>query len=270
MKAGGSKQKGADYERGICKALSLWVSGGEREDLYWRSAMSGGRATIGQRAGKDLAHQAGDITATHPWGHVLTDHFFVECKRYQDLNFGAFLTKGKGPLAQFWSTAIVEAVKHDRVPMLIVRQDFGDTLMMVPCEAMLTRGLMGHQYNFNPHAWLARLMRFKLDIYEFDLVVQKAFEPPAKYSLGSMLKPGELARIQAQPAATPILDSIVHAEVIKGKERSKNKRPRLIEDVTDAVVEDRVAVALRKAISRSMAGTIARAQPYDGNADDQD
>lgn len=195
MKAGGGKQKGSEYERVICKALSLWVSGGQREDLFWRAAMSGGRATVGKKVGKDLAHHAGDISATHPLGHILTDHFYVECKRYADLNFGSFLTKQAGPLAGFWTEAIKQAQVHDRVPMLIVREDRNDTLLIVPCEAMLTRGLTGHVFGFNPMAWIARLHRIKADIYAFDDVIKKPFEAPAKYALDKFLKPGELSRI---------------------------------------------------------------------------
>jgi hypothetical protein len=196
MRPGGGKQKGADYERQVCKALSLWVSHGKREDLYWRSAMSGGRATVGRKKGLDLAQHAGDITATHPDGHALTDHFYVECKRYADLNFGSFLTKGVGPLAGFWVEAVKQAAVHDRIPMLIVRQDRGDTLLIVPCEAMLTRGLTGHVFKFAPDAWIARLMRLKIDLFEFEEAVKKPFEIPSRYAItDSMLKPGELQHI---------------------------------------------------------------------------
>jgi hypothetical protein len=210
VKAGGGKQKGSEYERQICKALSLWVSGGQREDLFWRSAMSGGRATVGKRKGLDLAHHAGDISATHPLGHILTDHFYVECKRYADLNFGSFLTKQKGPLAGFWEEAVKQARAHDRVPMLIVREDRGDTLILVPCEAMLTRGMTGLVFRFNVDAWIARLHRLKADIFEFEAVMKKPFQSPARYALADgsskiepMLKPGELDKIMRPKQAAP-------------------------------------------------------------------
>jgi hypothetical protein len=198
MRPGGGKQKGAQYERDVCVKLSRWVSGGAREDLFWRSAMSGGRATLGKRKGIDLAAQAGDITATHVHGHVLTDSYLVECKRYADLNFGAFLSKGVGPLAKFWEVAVAEAVKHDRVPMLIVREDRNITFLLVPNEAMLSRGLTAHRFNLNPDAFIARMMRLKVDMYDFEKVMMKPFQAPASYALGAtpMLKPGELARLE--------------------------------------------------------------------------
>src|ERR1039458_9196081 len=117
-KRGGGKQKGAAFERKICQELSVWVSEGKRKDLYWRSAMSGGRATLGKRRGEDLAHQAGDICAVHPDGHVLTDSYFIECKHYRNLEFDRFLF-GEGKLGKFWKVASAQAESHGRIPMLI-------------------------------------------------------------------------------------------------------------------------------------------------------
>ena len=50
-KPGYGKQKGGEYERTVCKKLSLWVSNGTRDDIFWRSAMSGGRATLQRKKG---------------------------------------------------------------------------------------------------------------------------------------------------------------------------------------------------------------------------
>ena len=46
MRKGGGKEKGSSFERLVCKRMSMWLSKGERDDLFWRSAMSGGRATV--------------------------------------------------------------------------------------------------------------------------------------------------------------------------------------------------------------------------------
>jgi hypothetical protein len=77
MSNGRSKAKGSSFERDICKRLSLWVSDGEEQDCFWRSAMSGGRSTVANRRGVKLNRQAGDITSTSPEGHALTDKFFI-------------------------------------------------------------------------------------------------------------------------------------------------------------------------------------------------
>lgn len=197
MRPGGGKQKGAQYERDVCVALSMWISAGRKKDLFWRSAMSGGRATVARKKGDNLAAHAGDISATDKEGHALTDHYYAECKRYADLNFGGFLTKGIGPLAKFWQVAVDEATKHDRIAMLIVREDRNDTLLMVPAQSMLKRGMTGHAFGLNPHAHIATLHKIGADLYHFDTVMLKPYQVPAKFKAdeGPMLKPGELDRI---------------------------------------------------------------------------
>lgn len=199
MRPGGGKQKGAQYERDVCVALSMWISAGSKKDLFWRSAMSGGRATVAFRKGDRLDAQAGDISTTSKEGHALTDHYYVECKRYADLNFGAFLTKGVGPLAKFWQVAVEEATKHNRIAMLIVREDRNDTLLMVPAQSMLKRGMTGHAFGLNPAAHIATLHNVGGDLYHFDSVLLKPFNAPAAYKAdaGPMLKPGEFAKIMS-------------------------------------------------------------------------
>jgi hypothetical protein len=117
-----SKAKGASFERAICKQLSLWLTQGKREDVLWRSAMSGGRATVAHRKGKDV-RQCGDICAVGPEGHEFCQRYFLELKHVKRLALDQFLVKGTGPLANFWRVAKREAAKHKRQPILIARQN---------------------------------------------------------------------------------------------------------------------------------------------------
>lgn len=116
------KQKGAAFEREICVKLSLWISKGQQEDCYWRSAASGGRSTVAAGRGKRLAAQAGDISCIHPIGAPLTDMFYLECKAYRDLKFVGLL-KGKGHLVEFWCETIVQARNYGKLPLLIAKQN---------------------------------------------------------------------------------------------------------------------------------------------------
>lgn len=116
------KAKGSNYERAICKQLSLWVSGGEQADIFWRSAMSGGRATVARQKGQHV-RQAGDIAAVAPEGHALCSTHFIELKHYKDLDIDAFFFTGKGRLAKFWQIAVREAQKYHSQPILIARQN---------------------------------------------------------------------------------------------------------------------------------------------------
>lgn len=99
--------------------------------MFWRSAMSGGRATVGARKGIDLRRQAGDICAVAPEGHSLTERFYIECKHVNSLDIESFIVKRRGKLAQFWETAKREAKRHGRMPMVIARQNRLPTLMLV-------------------------------------------------------------------------------------------------------------------------------------------
>ena len=124
VRKGGGKGKGSSFEREVCVKLSLWTTGGLREDVYWRSAMSGGRATVR----KGAVRQAGDITAVAPEGHVLTDNMYLELKHLQNITLDS-LVKGKGELINIWKTTEIEAAKYNRIPTLIFRQNRWPTVL---------------------------------------------------------------------------------------------------------------------------------------------
>jgi hypothetical protein len=187
-----SKQKGASFEREICKKMSLWISGGEREDCLWRSAMSGGRATVGRRAGKSHDHHAGDISATSPEGHRLTDAWFLECKFYRDLDIKAALVEGRGKLAQFWREACEQATAHHKMPMLIAKQNQTRVLLLTPIASHMNPSGLVQLKHAN---LIARLFTLRADVFCFDSVMRTDFgalnhEPAEKF-----LRPGELQRI---------------------------------------------------------------------------
>ena len=73
--------KGGDFEREICKRLSMWWTGGQRDDVFWRSSQSGGRATQRAKSGKATYGSYGDIAAVDPIGEPLLKLFTIELKR---------------------------------------------------------------------------------------------------------------------------------------------------------------------------------------------
>jgi len=124
------KQKGAAFERECCKKLSLWLSKGQRDDLLWRSAMSGGRATIALARGRQAANQAGDISTVSAFGAVLVDRFVIECKAYRDLNMFGLLT-GRGNLCDFWEILRSQAEEAKKNPMLIAKQNQRPVILLL-------------------------------------------------------------------------------------------------------------------------------------------
>lgn len=69
----------------MCKKLSLWWSSGigeePRDDIFWRSAQSGGRATQRAKSGKSTFGSYGDIAAVDPIGQPLMRVLTIELKR---------------------------------------------------------------------------------------------------------------------------------------------------------------------------------------------
>jgi len=123
MRPGGGKAKGAQFEREMCVLLSKWLTSGDREDIFWRSAMSGGRATVAYRStGKKHAAQSGDISCVDPLGDRFIKAFNAECKFYRDLDYTGLLT-GKGKLIDFWKQTKRDARIHSKHPFLIARQN---------------------------------------------------------------------------------------------------------------------------------------------------
>lgn len=185
------KAKGSAFERQVCKELSLWITAGKREDCLWRSAMSGGRATVGRRAGKQHDHHAGDISATSPEGHQLTDRWYIECKFYKDLAIKAALLEGKGTLAQFWRETCEQASHYNKMPMLIAKQNNTRTLLLTPLGShMMPTGISP----LRKAKIIAKMFMIRADMFCYKSVLEFKFSDyVAPYD--PFLAPGELQRI---------------------------------------------------------------------------
>lgn len=128
-------QKGSTFEREMCKQLSLWFSGNTRDDLFWRSASSGGRATIRSRQGAATAGSYGDITATHPRGKLLMDMVTIELKRgYSKWSFADAIDRKRNRkptvFEQFVEQTVLAAEANRRDHWwLITRRDSKDALL---------------------------------------------------------------------------------------------------------------------------------------------
>ena len=119
--------KGSDFEREICKQLSLWWTNQERDDVFWRTAGSGARHTVRKKAGKTTANQEGDICATDPIGQPLIDILTIELKKgYNSWNLKEILDteKKNKTIVDFWRQCIREQEgRNCQGWWLITRQD---------------------------------------------------------------------------------------------------------------------------------------------------
>lgn len=140
---GGGKAKGASFERFVCRRLSLWVSKGEREDLFWRSAMSGGRATLQLKRDVINLTQSGDMTAIAPEGFALCQQCLFEYKSYRDLDIDSSLLRSRGRLRHFWFDTVKAAEKYGKVPVLVAKQNLFPVLLVCPRDCQVfTAGKM--------------------------------------------------------------------------------------------------------------------------------
>lgn len=135
MKPGSGSAKGAEFERHVCKLLSKWVTAGEKSDVFWRTSLSGGRATVARARGEHL-RQAGDITAVAPEGHLLTERLYFELKFYKNLELVNFFIKNKGTLSLFWAKTVEEAASYERTPVLVAKQDRCPALLLTSPGAL--------------------------------------------------------------------------------------------------------------------------------------
>lgn len=156
MRPGGGAAKGADFERSVCKRLSRWLTRRLRDDLFWRTAMSGGRATLQRRKGHRAAAQVGDIGAIDKQGERLTSLFVIECKSYKDLRFTSMLQSindaAQGSIHAIWDRCQRDAIAESKLPMLIARQNILGEFVVLDTAGVLVFDLPRNTANYFPAA----------------------------------------------------------------------------------------------------------------------
>lgn len=129
--------KGAAYEREICTRLSEWWQPG-RDDIFWRSSNSGGRATVRRRRGRATYGHEGDIAAVDPIGAPLLKLCAIEIKRgYTKHTFASILDvteKSKQTMFEQWHQQVWTAMNNSKAHawLLIVRRDRHEAVVFMP------------------------------------------------------------------------------------------------------------------------------------------
>jgi len=129
--------KGGDFERTICKELSLWWTYGKRDDVFWRSSQSGGRATTRHKQGKSTAGSCGDIAAIDPKGLPLLDLMTIEVKRgYNSETLANLLERNQKAAQQMWEAWIQQAHEaHERAGsfswIIIAKRDRREDIVLM-------------------------------------------------------------------------------------------------------------------------------------------
>ena len=141
MRKGGGHAKGAEWERQVGKALSLWLTNNQRPDIFTRNVLSGGSFTILERKGERSSRMPGDIMAAHPLAFKFLENFSVECKHLADLGVEAHFWDPKGgkALGEIIRLANRQARSIGLEYMLIARQNHREPFVFV-------NGRIGHRF----------------------------------------------------------------------------------------------------------------------------
>lgn len=169
MRPGGGHAKGASFERKACRELSLWLSEGKNDDLFWRSAMSGGRATVQFKKGRENRSQVGDLSPISSKGETLTDLCIFECKFYRDLQMIGLYLGLKTGINKHWKELQEDASLRHKWPVLIARQNRTPTFMCLSTPAVEFFSLESAVIAFFP--------ALDLNLLWYDVFLQNARRP---------------------------------------------------------------------------------------------
>jgi len=132
--------KGSAFEREICKILGLWWTGGKRDDVFWRTSNSGGRAKTRIKQGRETFAQYGDIQATDPIGQPLLDLTTIELKRgYGRTSVAEMLDAPSNAAKCLWQQWLEQAITdhtNAKTPFwtLITKRDRRQAVLFIPVE----------------------------------------------------------------------------------------------------------------------------------------
>lgn len=169
LRGGGTSLKGGEYERELCKELSMWWTYNSRDDVFWRTSGSGARAKVRGRQGRATAGQHGDIGATDPIGAPLIDMFTIEIKRgYSEYTLQDILDRPPGGGMQEWERWFAQALESWEQAgsyswMLITRRDRRVPLVWLPRHVIHDLRAEGAFYDSQPLPYIALKMQVRND-----------------------------------------------------------------------------------------------------------
>lgn len=155
-----SKNKGGNHEREINRKFSLWLSRGERTDLFTRNVLSGGAFTSSARRGKPSG-MPGDAAAAHPLAYEFLELFVLEYKHWKNIQADAILWMGQGELLRVIDRTEEQARDLGRSFMIVARQDRRPDILFLPLPVAAfccDRKSMVHHV-----LWSGRILACRLD-----------------------------------------------------------------------------------------------------------
>lgn len=114
------KAKGSEFERSICKRLSLWLTGKEKPVVFWRSPASGGLGTI-----KTAENVSGDIVSISDVSKWVCEKFSIECKNgYPSADLFKHIKNNikNDEIEQFWEQCIRDSRTENKHGILVFKK----------------------------------------------------------------------------------------------------------------------------------------------------
>jgi hypothetical protein len=131
-----SNEKGGRWERSVGKQLSLWITKGERGDIFRRNILSGGRFTVETGKASKEPGLPGDIAIAHPLAAGFVGAFCVEAKHVRDVNLMPYLLGDGSPFLK----KVVDKVRQEAMSagdldwMVIAKQNRMPTMLLTSME----------------------------------------------------------------------------------------------------------------------------------------
>lgn len=176
--------KGGNHERALCRRFSLWLTDDERDDIFWRTGGSGGRAKRRGRMGRSTYGQSGDMGATDPLGDPFLRVICPEFKRgYTKFSLADLLDcrqpqgakLGQQKYEEFLQQTIESWEQSGAFSwLLIARRNQREDICLLPLELFNALGLQVHRCR-------APIMKIKLRLRFFD-------KPKKKGCRGKIIK----------------------------------------------------------------------------------
>jgi hypothetical protein len=163
--------KGSQYERDVCRQLSLWWTEGKDDNSFWRTSQSGGRATTRAKQKLKTPNSYGDVGYLDIEGKPFIDKVLLELKRgyTKDISVLDFLDKNKGEpiLLKWWDKAEKERKLAKRKHTIIIfRRDRHKSCILI--SASLFAKMIDWFGDFSRNYIIIKRNKLKLIAIELD------------------------------------------------------------------------------------------------------
>lgn len=128
--------KGSQFERDMCREFSLWWTNKKRDDVFWRTSQSGGRATQRMKSGKTTSDSYGDMMATDEEGKPFTRFILTEFKKGYTKDLGALIVidgNQKEPILKTWlkKNEVTRKSSGRQYSMIVFQRNYKKTCIVL-------------------------------------------------------------------------------------------------------------------------------------------